>query len=61
MKTYIACDNPKWYYEKAPNAKCLLLSRYGVAFFGPPTGDYLIEYIAWCPLPKRDKEKESER
>lgn len=60
MRTYIASDDPRWVYSKAPKKKCLLLSDLGVAFMGPPTGEFMTEYIAWCPLPKRDKQKEKE-
>ena len=60
MKTYITSAEPRWVYGKAPKKKCLLLSDHGVAFMGPPTGEFMTEYIAWCPLPKRDKRKEKE-
>lgn len=54
---YVAEHAPVWRYEKAPKAKCLLLNPYGVAFFGPPTGELGTEYITWCPLPKTKEQK----
>lgn len=60
MKPYVTDENPQWRYEPAPRKKCLLLSDMGVAYMGPPTGAFREEYIAWCPLPKRDRVREKE-
>jgi hypothetical protein len=40
------------------NRKCLLLTRDGIAVIGSETD--LTGYIAWAPLPDRDKAKEKE-
>jgi len=49
-----------WRYEPVPNkgAKCLLLNPGMCLIVGPPQGDFMKEYIAWAPMPKRDKEAE---
>lgn len=55
---HISSHELGWRYEPAPRGKCLLLNMDYVAYFGPATGEHMQEYIAWCPLPKRDHEKE---
>lgn len=49
-----------WHYEIPPNkgAKVLLLTRGCTAVVGTWTGAYGEQFIAWCPLPKRDKARE---
>lgn len=48
-----------WRYEPVPTSgRCLLLNTGGCVIFGPPMGPWRSEYIAWAPLPKRDKERE---
>lgn len=49
-----------WRYEPAPKAKCLLLTKGRIAVLGPPVGKWMHEYIAWCPLPKRNKTIETQ-
>lgn len=56
----ITATETYWRYEPPPNkaAKVLLLTVGRVAIVGPWLhGDGV---IAWCPLPKRDKQKEEE-
>ena len=50
----------KWNYSTPKNtrSKLLLLHRDGCASLGP--WDKGLGWIAWCPLPQRDKEKEIE-
>ena len=55
---HIASHDLGWRYEPAPAGKCLLLNMDYVAYFGPATGEFMQEYIAWCPLPKRDRHAE---
>lgn len=38
-------------------AKVLLLTKHGICVTGPWTNDK--RYIAWSPMPKRDREKEA--
>jgi hypothetical protein len=38
-------------------AKVLLLTKHGICVTGPWTSDK--RYIAWSPLPKRDRRKEA--
>lgn len=47
-----------WQYAPAPKRKCLLLNMSGCLMQGPPLGEWMVEYIAWSPMPKRDKEME---
>lgn len=62
MKTHITAPTGEifWRYERAPASQCLLLNPGGSLMRGPPTGEFMQEYIAWCPMPKRDKLKEKE-
>ena len=54
----ITSDEAHWRYEPPPDpsAKTLLLNRNGVAILG--AWGLGIGIIAWCPLPKRNKELE---
>lgn len=60
--TYIAAGASQlgWRYEETPNraAKVLLLTAGRVAVIGNWSGAYGQQFIAWCPLPKRDKAAE---
>ena len=48
-----------WRYEKpADSGKCLLLTIGLIAVVGHWSGDYGQAFVAWMPLPKRDKELE---
>lgn len=58
VERYTACPNIPWRYEPAPPGKCQLLNMDYVAYYGPATGEFMQEYIAWCPLPKRDRHAE---
>jgi hypothetical protein len=62
--THIAAAAPDlfWRYEPPANrgAKVLLLTRGCTAVVGTWTGAYGEQFIAWCPLPKRDKKREKE-
>jgi hypothetical protein len=56
----ITASETHWRYEEPEDraAKRLLLTTGRVAIVGPwLKGDGV---IAWCPLPKRDKQKEKE-
>lgn len=50
-----------WRYEvpKATDSKVLLLTVGGVAVTGNWTGKFGQYFIAWAPLPKRDKAQEA--
>ena len=58
VERYTACPSMPWRYEPAPPGKCQLLNMDYVAYYGPATGEFMQEYIAWCPLPKRDRHAE---
>lgn len=48
-----------WRYEPAPRGiKCDLLSIGGCKIPGPATGEWGVEYIAWMPLARRNREIE---
>lgn len=55
----------KWNYDMSAcprGVKCLLLNAGGVAVFGPLlAGEDEHFFLAWSPLPQRDKEEESRR
>lgn len=62
--THISAAAPDlfWRYAIPPNkgAKMLLLTVGCTAVVGTWTGAYGEQFIAWCPLPKRDKKREKE-
>jgi hypothetical protein len=63
MDEVIANNGPgEWRYEVCPrsDAKVQLLTIGAVATSGNWTGAYGEFYVAWCPLPKRNKAKERE-
>ena len=63
MKDYIASDEPRYYYPGAGDplpmggAKVLLLTRGGICVTGIWQNNG--SYLAWSPMPKRDKAKEA--
>jgi hypothetical protein len=59
-KEYIAAHIVAWNYEKPSHggAKSLLLTIGGIAIVGIWSGEVGDSYLAWAPLPKRDKEQE---
>jgi hypothetical protein len=60
---HITAPVSKWNYDMAScprGVKCLLLSRGGVAVFAPLIGE-ASHFIAWAPMPQRDKEEERRR
>jgi hypothetical protein len=51
----------RWNYDMKAcqsGSKCLLLTTGGIAVIGQLSGEWQ-GYMAWSPLPKRDKEKEA--
>lgn len=64
MRTHIAAEpgNIYWRYEKPALvvSKMMLLTTGHVAVLGPWIGEYGEHYIAWSPMPKRDKVTERE-
>jgi hypothetical protein len=60
-KTYITAAVSEYDYDMSalrPGVKCILLNQGGVAVLGSITNATRDHFIAWAPLPKRDKEKE---
>lgn len=48
-----------WRYERPQHGgKCLLLTIGRVAIVGNWSGDYGQHFVAWSPLPQRDKNQE---
>ena len=48
-----------WRYERPQHSgKCLLLTIGRVAIIGNWSGDYGQHFVAWSPLPQRDKNQE---
>jgi len=60
--TYVAAVLTGWVYAKPKhgNAKTLLLTIGGIAIVGSWTGEVGQSFLAWAPLPKRDKALEAE-
>ena len=62
-KGYVTSDESKYRYPALgdqpppPGADVHLLTRGGVCVRGPWSNDG--RYMAWAPMPKRDKEKEA--
>lgn len=60
-KDYVAAQLVAWNYEKPTHgaAKCLLLTIGGILITGNWTGELGENYLAWAPMPKRDKRREA--
>jgi hypothetical protein len=61
-KEYVAAEYVAWTYAKPSHggAKTLLLTIGGITIVGSWLGEAGENYLAWAPLPKRDKAKERE-
>ena len=63
-RTHITAPNNElhWRYSvpDASGQKMLLLTIGRIATIGSWSGSYGQYFIAWCPLPRRDKAKEAE-
>jgi hypothetical protein len=63
MKNHISAPAGEcyWRYEIAPrsDAKVQLLTKGRIATHGQWTGAYGEQFIAWAPMPKRDKKTEA--
>lgn len=60
-KEYITAPVSVWNYDMAAlpsGTKCMLLNPGGVACLGSVTQSTRDHFLAWAPMPKRDKEKE---
>lgn len=59
-KEYVAAHVVAWNYAKPEHggAKSLLLTIGGIAIVGIWSGEVGESYLAWAPLPKRDKNLE---
>jgi hypothetical protein len=62
LKDYVAAHVVAWNYEKPQHggAKCLLLTIGCIAIVGNWSGEVGESYLAWAPLPKRNKEREAQ-
>ena len=63
MQPIVTAPTSSWNYtmsECPEQTKCLLLTARGIATIGQVNGGSG-GYIAWSPLPKRNKELERER
>lgn len=61
---YISASVSAWNYDMAAcraGAKCLLLTTGAVCVVGSVTNETRKHYVAWAPLPKRDKVEEERR
>ena len=57
----VTAPSSSWNYDLTAHPslrKCLLLTRDGMAVLGSESD--LTGYIAWAPMPKRDKAREKE-
>lgn len=61
-KNYVAAPVVEWHYEvpQRTDAKMLLLNTGGVAVIGNWYGALGDVFVAWAPLPKRNKAREAE-
>lgn len=62
-KDYIAAEPGQLYWRytrptEGGGAKMLLLTIGGIAMTGRWEGEVGQYYVAWCPLPKRDRAEE---
>lgn len=60
-KMYITTPDSVFNYDMGAlqtGVKCLLLNPGGVACLGSVTNATRDHFIAWAPMPKRDKERE---
>lgn len=61
LKSYITAPVSAWNYDMGAlpfGAKCFLLNEGGVAVVGSVTANTRKDFMAWAPMPKRDKELE---
>lgn len=64
VKAYISAPVSAWSYDMDAcpvGTKCLLLNLGGVATFGPVDANSKRFFVAWAPLPQRDKDEEKRR
>lgn len=60
-KEYLTAPVSEWNYDMSSlptGVKCLLLNPGKVACLGSVTNSTRGLFLAWAPMPKRDKEKE---
>jgi hypothetical protein len=60
-RKYITAPVSEYDYDMSAlptGVKCILLNQGGVAVMGSVTNATRDHFIAWAPLPKRDKEQE---
>jgi hypothetical protein len=60
-KAYLTAPVSVWEYDMnalPTGTKCMLLNQGGVACLGSITNVTRSHFIAWAPMPKRDKERE---
>lgn len=61
---YATAPASVWDYDMAkcrPGVKCFLLTIGAVCVVGSITNDTRAHYVAWAPMPKRDKAEEERR
>jgi hypothetical protein len=60
-KTYVDGDHVAWNYTKPQHggAKCLLLTIGGILITGNWTGEVGDSFLAWAPMPRRNKALEA--